>query len=178
MTIRNLEYLFKPKSIAVIGASDTPHSVGATVMRNLLQGGFSGPITPVNPKYGKVAGVRAFPSVASLEETPDLAVICTPPQTVPGLIAELGSRGTKAAVVLSAGLAAIKDGQGRSLQETMLKAARPHLLRILGPNCVGLLIPGLGVNASFAHTAAQPGTIAFVSQSGALATALLDWAKS
>ncbi|MGH7947349.1 MAG: acetate--CoA ligase family protein, partial [Opitutaceae bacterium] len=147
-------------------------------MRNLLQGGFSGPISPVNPKYGKVAGVRAFPSVASLEETPDLAVICTPPQTVPGLIAELGSRGTKAAVVLSAGLAAIKDGQGRSLQETMLKAARPHLLRILGPNCVGLLIPGLGVNASFAHTAAQPGTIAFVSQSGALTTALLDWAKS
>jgi len=121
MTIRNLEYLFKPKSIAVIGASDTPHSVGATVMRNLLQGGFSGPISPVNPKYGKVAGVRAFPSVASLKETPDLAVICTPPQTVPGLIAQLGSRGTKAAVVLSAGLAAIKEARDEACRRRCWK---------------------------------------------------------
>jgi acetyltransferase len=178
MSVRHLEYLFRPRSIAVIGASDRPQSVGATVIRNLLAGGFAGPIAPVNLKHDEVAGRRAYRDVASLPETPDLAIICTPPQTIPGLIAELGARGTKAAIVLTAGLAAAKDGRGYSLQTAMLQAAKPHLLRILGPNCVGLLAPQLGLNASFAHVAARPGPIAFVSQSGALATALLDWANS
>ena len=94
------------------------------------------------------------------------------------LIGELGARGTKAAIVITAGLGMIKDAQGTSLKEAMLAAAKPHLLRILGPNCVGLLVPGIRLNASFAHTGALPGKIAFVSQSGALVTAVLDWAKS
>lgn len=178
MSIRNLDYLFKPKSVAVIGASNRPRSVGATVMRNLLEGGFSGPIMPVNPKYEAVAGVLAYPDVASLPKAPELAVICTPAKIVPGLISELGQRGTKAAVVLTAGLTHIKDEWGRTLQEAMLEAAKPHLMRILGPNCVGLIVPGLGLNASFAHTSAAPGKIAFVSQSGGLTTGVLDWAKS
>ncbi len=178
MSVRNLEFLFRPRSIALIGASERPASVGATVMRNLLAGGFSGPIFPVNPAHGHVQGVRAYPDVASLPQTPDLAVIATPPATVPALIDALGGRGTRAAIVITAGLSATLDARGDSLSLAMLQAARRHLLRILGPNCVGMLVPGLGINASFAHTAALPGKLAFVSQSGGMTTAVLDWAKS
>ncbi|MES2484067.1 MAG: bifunctional acetate--CoA ligase family protein/GNAT family N-acetyltransferase [Pseudomonadota bacterium] len=176
MTIRNLDSLFQPRSIAVIGASDRPGSVGAVVLHNVLQGGFAGPVWPVNPKHAQVGGVPAWPDVAALPGVPDLAVICTPAHTVPGLIRALGERGTRAAVVLSAGLKQPARAGGPTLEQAMLDAARPHLLRILGPNCIGLLVPGLGVNASFAPANAKPGSIAFVSQSGALATALLDWA--
>lgn len=178
MSVRNLQHLLEPTSVAVVGASDRPASVGATVMRNLLGGGFAGQVWPVNPKHQQVAGRRAYARVADLPLTPDLAVICTPAITVPGLIAELGARGTRAAVVLSAGLSAAPSGAELSLTQRMLDAAQPYLLRILGPNCVGLLVPGLGLNASFAHIGAKPGKIAFLSQSGALVTALLDWAAS
>lgn len=176
MSVRNLSFLFRPRSVAVIGASNRPGSVGATVFRNLLSGGFEGPIMPVNPKRAAIAGVLAYPDVSALPETPDLAVICTPAATVPGLIAALGGRGTRAAVVLSAGLRENSTDGGRSLSQAMLDAAAPYLLRIAGPNCVGLLVPGLGLNASFAHRNAEPGRLAFVTQSGALATAVLDWA--
>lgn len=148
------------------------------MLRNILEGGFAGQVMPVNPQHDVLAGIKVYPTVASLPAAPELAIICTPPATVPDLIGELGARGTKAAIVISAGLGAIKDPQGRTLREAMLAASKPYLLRILGPNCVGLLVPGLGLNASFAHTGALPGTIAFVSQSGALVTAVLDWAKS
>jgi acetyltransferase len=178
MTIRNLEYLFRPRSIAVFGATDRPGSVGATVIRNVLAGGFTGPIYAVNPRHAEVAGRPSFHDVASLPTAPDLAVIATPPAAVPDLISELGARGTRAAIVLTAGLAQINGPDGRSLSTAMLEASRPRLLRILGPNCVGLLVPGLGINASFAHTAALPGRLAFVSQSGGLTTAALDWARS
>ncbi len=178
MSIRNLQHMFCPASVAVIGASTRPLSVGATVMKNLLAGGFDGPIMPVNPKYDSVCGVLAYPTVASLPLSPELAVICTPPRTVPGLVAELGQRGTKAVVVLTAGLDAASEEDGKSLQQCMLDSARPHTLRILGPNCVGLIIPGLGLNASFAPGSVKAGRIAFVSQSGALATAVLDWARA
>jgi acetyltransferase len=178
MSIRNLEHLFRPRSVAVVGASETPRSVGATVLHNLIEAKFAGAILPVNPKNRELAGIKAHPTVASLPEVPELAVICTPPTVVPDVIGELGARGTKAAVVITAGLGAVKNPQGMTLKEAMLAAAKPHLLRILGPNCVGLLVPGLGLNASFAHTGALPGKIAFVSQSGALVTAVLDWAKS
>src|SRR6185436_9594695 len=151
MTVRNLKYLFRPESIALIGASDRPQSLGATVMRNLLAGGYAGNIVPVNPKHARVAGKRAFPDVGSLEQAPDLAIICTPPHDIPGIIGQLGAKGGKAAVVLTAGLAAITNSQGRTLTQAMLDAAKPHLIRILGPNCVGLLVPTIGLNASFAH---------------------------
>ena len=178
MTVRNLEHLFRPTSVAVIGATERPHSVGATVLRNLVAGGFAGSILPVNPKRPKVAGIKAYPTVSALPEPPELAVVCTPPLTVPDLVSELGARGTRAAIVLAAGLATVKDPQGATIRERMLNAARPFLLRILGPNSVGLLVPSLRLNASFAHTDASAGGIAFVSQSGALVTAVLDWAKS
>ena len=124
----------------------------------------------MNPRQPVLdGGAPAFADVAALPEAPELAVICTPPATVPGLIAALGARGTRAAVVLTAGFDAAQ-------KQAMLDAARPHLLRILGPNCLGLLNPHIGLNASFAHIGAPPGTLAFVSQSGALVTGLLDWA--
>ena len=178
MSIRNLTHLFNPHSVAIIGASEKPHSVGATVLRNLLEAGFKGAIFPVNPKYDTLAGLTAYPTIAQLPATPDLAVICTPPASIPALIAELGARGTKAVIVLTAGLAAQQDQPGATIKQRMLDTAKPYLLRILGPNCVGLLVPGIGLNASFAHTGALPGKIAFVSQSGALVTGVLDWAKS
>jgi acetyltransferase len=178
MSIRNLKHLFQPKSVAVIGASAKQHSIGATVLKNLVVGGFAGPIMPVNPKYRTLCGLEVYSRIAHLPHAPDLAVICTPPITIPGLIGELGERGTKAAIVLTAGLAAVTDLHGRTMKEAMLAAASPHLLRILGPNCVGLIAPGIRLNASFAHTDALPGKVAFVSQSGAMVTGVLDWAKS
>ncbi len=170
MSIRNLDSLFTPASIVVVGASDRPGSVGATVWRNLREGGFAGPLLAVNQRAVVLDGVPACARVADLPEVPELAVICTPPASVPGLIAELGALGTRAAVVLTAGL----DADQR---QAMLAAARPHLLRILGPNGIGLLSPASGINASFAHTGAAVGELAFVSQSGALVTAMLDWAR-
>lgn len=169
MSIRNLDHLFHPRSIAVIGATDRPHSVGSIVMLNLMRGGFGGPVMPVNPKHDRIAGLPAFHDLSALPTVPDLAVVCTPPATVPDLIDQLGHLGAKAAIVLTAGL-------GVDTQQAMLEAAQPHLLRILGPNCIGLIIPGLGLNASFAGATASSGRIAFVSQSGALTTAVLDWA--
>src|SRR6266581_1278085 len=177
MSRRNLEYLFNPGSVALIGASDRAHSVGATVMRNLLQGGFAGPIWPVNVRHGKVAGRRAYRNVAELPGIPDLAVVCTPAPGVPAVIAALGQRGTRAAIVITAGLEQ-PSAEGVTLAEAMLRAAEPFTLRILGPNCIGLLVPGIGLNASFAHCSASAGNIAFVAQSGALTTAMLDWARS
>lgn len=176
MSVLNLNYLFHPASVALIGASDTPGRLGHVVMRNLQRGSFPGPIYPVNPKYKKVLGVEAFHDVATLPAAPDLAVICTPAATVPRLITELGVLGTRAAVVLSAGLR--REENGTTLQQQMLDAARSHGLRILGPNCVGLLVPGSGLNASFSHINSLPGKLAVVSQSGALCTSILDWAHS
>ncbi|MES2758909.1 MAG: bifunctional acetate--CoA ligase family protein/GNAT family N-acetyltransferase [Pseudomonadota bacterium] len=178
MSVRNLQHLFAPASVALIGASERPGSVGATAMRNLAGAGFKGPIYAVNPKYRQVAGIACYASVAALPQAPALAIICTPPATVPGIVRQLGERGCRAAIILTAGLSARRDALGRTLQQATLDAAHPFTLRLLGPNCVGLLVPGIGLNASFAHTDALPGKLAFVSQSGALVTGVLDWART
>ena len=170
MSIRHLDSLFEPASIAVFGASTRVGSVGATVWRNLTSGRYAGPVYAVNPKYRDLAGHPVVAHAADLPTVPDLAVICTPPATVAALIKELGRLGTQAAVVMTAGMT-------RRQKQVMLDAARRHLVRILGPNCIGLLAPHQGLNASFAHTDALPGELAFVSQSGALVTAMLDWAR-
>ena len=125
-----------------------------------------------------MAGRFAYPDVETLPAVPHAAVVCTPAHAVPGIIAALGARGTRAAIVLTGGLSRERAADGRLLSTAMLDAARPHLLRILGPSCVGLIVPGVKLNASFAHAEALPGKVAFVTQSGALATALLDWASS
>lgn len=171
MTIRNLEYAVRPRSVAIIGASATEGSVGRVVMENVAAGGFEGDIWPVNPKYRELSGRPCHARVGDLPGVPDLAVIVTPAATVPGLIAELGALGTRAAVVISAGLT-----RENGLRQKMLDAARPNLFRIIGPNTLGLMIPPLKLNAGFAHMAARPGNIALLSQSGAIATSLIDWA--
>ncbi len=139
MSVRNLEAFFRPNSIALIGARKVPHSVGAVMAANLLSGGFNGPIMPVNPRHRSVNGVLTYPDVKSLPVSPDLAVICTPPETVPGLIAELAQRGTKAAIVVTAGFSESTNEAGHKLEREMLAAARPSLMRIVGPNCLGIL---------------------------------------
>ncbi len=170
MTTRNLSALFTPKAIAMIGASNQPGSVGHVAARNLLAGGFEGSILPVNPHDETVCGVKAYHSIADLPEQPDLAVIATPPRTIPGLIAELGAKGCRAAVVITAGFDA-------PLRQAMLDAARPYLLRIMGPNCLGFLSPVRGINASFSHMAPLRGRLALLTQSGAIATSIIDWAN-
>lgn len=171
MTIRNLEYVVRPRSVAVIGASPRAGSVGNVVVRNLIAGGFAGDVWPVNPKHREVEGRRSYAKAAALPAVPDLGVIVTPPDVVPGVIVELAEKGTRAAVVITAGLTT-ENG----LRQAMLDAARPHLFRIIGPNTLGLMIPHRQFNASFAHIAARPGDIALLSQSGAIATSLIDWA--
>jgi acetyltransferase len=176
MTTRNLEKLFRPSSIAVIGATNRQGSVGSVIMHNLLEGGFEGPILPVNPKHSAVAGVLAYPDVESLPMAPDLAIICTPAAPIPSLIEKLAGIGTRAAIVLTAGLDTAMTPDGRTVKQAMLDATNKHIFRILGPNCLGLLVPGIKLNASFAHLPATDGKIAMVSQSGALCTVILDWA--
>ncbi|WP_439590332.1 bifunctional acetate--CoA ligase family protein/GNAT family N-acetyltransferase [Hydrogenophaga sp.] len=171
MTIRHLDRLLLPASVAVVGASVRRGSVGATVWRNLRAGTFTGPVYGVNPKHAELDGVPVFASVGQLPAAPDLALICTPAATVPALVAQLGELGTRAAVIITAGLSPQE-------KEAALNAARPFTLRLLGPNCLGLLSPHIGLNASFAHTDALAGDMAFVSQSGALVTAVLDWTRS
>ena len=171
MSIRHLDTLFSPASVAVFGASLRPASVGGTVWRNLRSSGYDGRLYPVNPKHRELDGVPAFAGVDDLPEAPDLAVLCTPADSIVPLISALGARGTRAAIVVTAGL-------DKAQKQAMLDAARVHTLRILGPNCIGMLVPHIGLNASFAHIGARPGELAFVSQSGALVTAMLDWADA
>src|SRR5579875_2963370 len=178
MSVRNLKYLFKPRSIALFGASDKPHSVGGVLTRNLTAGGFDGPIMLVNPAHPTVAGRTAYRDADDLPQAPDLAVIATPPPAVPSLIAALGQRGTKAAVVITAGFGEGDDAAGAKLRQAMLDAAKPHLLRIVGPNCLGIVASERRLNATFAHLDTPRGDLAFVAQSGAIITAMLDWAAA
>jgi acetyltransferase len=178
MTIRNLSFMFNPSSVALVGASQKPASIGAVLARNLVGGGFKGDIFPVNPKYKTIEGLAVYPDLTHLPKTPDLAVIATPPETVPQLIETLGRQGTKAAVVITAGFNEGGNHKGQQLCSRMLDAARPHLLRVVGPNCLGIMVPGVGLNASFGHVAPLKGHIAFVAQSGAVQTSVLDWATS
>jgi acetyltransferase len=168
VSIRNLELLLRPRSIALIGASEREHTVGASVMRNLLEGRFPGPVFPVHATRRSVAGVHAYRDIHFLPQTADLGVICTPPETVPALVHSLGLHGTRAVAVLTHGVD----------REALLAAAKPHLIRVLGPNSMGLIAPAQGLNASFVPTPAVPGPLAFVSQSGALLAAALDWAAA
>ncbi|MDX1431679.1 MAG: bifunctional acetate--CoA ligase family protein/GNAT family N-acetyltransferase [Gammaproteobacteria bacterium] len=177
MSIRNLEHVFRPESIALVGASEGSRSVGAVLAQNLVDGGFAGALMFVNPAREQVLGRDCHRDVADLPETPDLAVVCTPPRTVPGIVDVLARRGTRGVVVISAGFAESTDPRGRELQQSMLDAARPALLRLVGPNCLGILVPTIGLNASFAHLAPPVGHLAFVTQSGAIVTSVLDWAE-
>lgn len=170
MSTRHLDTLFHPRSIAVIGGSDRAGSLGMHVLANLVDGGFEGLLFAVNPERVELDGVWWAHAIDALPEAPELAIVVTPATTVPGVCAELAGLGVKLAVILSSGL------HDPSLRAAMLEAAGPDL-RIIGPNCLGILMPHARVNGSFAPRSAAPGPLAFVSQSGALVTAMLDWAS-
>lgn len=176
MSVRNLDLLFNPSSVALVGASMRPQTVGAVATRNIHSAGFQGDIYLVNPRRSEIDGRPCFADIASLPKAPDLAVIATPPESVPEVIAQLGARGTRAAVVITAGFGEGNATRGQTLCDAMLEAARPYLLRIVGPNCFGLMLPRVDLNASFIHINPLPGRLAFVAQSGALLSTVVDWA--
>lgn len=176
MAIRNLDRIFRPRSVVVVGGSRRKSSVGSTVMQNLREGGFQGSLWAVNPKYKDIHGTPCFSTVGELPEPPDLAVICTPAQTVPDLVRECGEVGIRGMVILSAGFREAKSA-GEALEQSVRDAAREFDgMRIVGPNCLGIMAPHHSLNASFADDSPRPGHLAFISQSGALCTAVLDWA--
>ncbi|MDI6747897.1 MAG: GNAT family N-acetyltransferase [Rhodocyclaceae bacterium] len=170
-----LTSLFEPKSIAIIGASETAGSIGSTMVRNVIDDGFPGRLFLVNPRHAKVFGQRAYDSVEDIPQRLDLAVICTKAETVPAIIDACGRAGTRNAIIISGGFAEMGP-RGASLARSMLESARRHNVRLLGPNCLGLIRPGSCVNVTYAHSSANPGTVGLISQSGALCTAILDWA--
>ncbi|HLP99275.1 MAG TPA: bifunctional acetate--CoA ligase family protein/GNAT family N-acetyltransferase [Sideroxyarcus sp.] len=171
-----LNPLFAPKSVAVFGASDRPDSVGQIVFQNMLQGGFKGALYPINAKNPQVQGQRAYASISEINEPVELVVIATPPQTVPGIIEECGLHGVKAAVIITAGFGEVGP-EGAALERQLLENARRYNIRLIGPNCLGIMRPSIGLNATFNKGAANVGNIALISQSGALCTAILDWAS-
>lgn len=177
MSTHYLDRLFSPSSIAVFGASERPDAVGGRVFDNLRNSGFAGPVFAVNPKHERLFDQPCHASLNQIDAPVDLAVIATPAATVPDIIHACGKRGVQAAIVVSAGFSE-GGGQGAALETAMLEAARHYRLRILGPNCLGLIRPQAGLNATFSRNRAHAGQLALVSQSGALCTAILDWAAA
>ena len=171
MTIRNLGHMLRPRSVAVVGASPQEGTVGYWLTRNILDGAFGGASYLVNPRHQEILGRACLGSIDALPDGLDLAVIATPARAVPQVVGELAGKGVKSVVCITAGLNAAQ-------KQAMLEASRPACLRILGPNCVGLLLPHIGLNASFVHRDAPCGDLALVSQSGALVTAIIDWAAA
>ncbi len=169
-----LDVFFSPRTVAVIGATEKSGRVGRTLFWNLIAHPFGGAVFPVNPTRSQVLGVKAYPKIKEVPEPVDLAVIVTPARTVPGVVAECVEAGVKGAIVISAGFKE-QGSVGAELERQMLAEARRGNLRIIGPNCLGVMSPPSGLNATFAAAMARPGTIGFISQSGALLTALLDW---
>ena len=177
MSEHYLKSLFIPASVAVVGASPRAASLGKAVLGNLRAGGFSGPILAINPKYAEIDGQPCYPDFASLPAPPDLAVVVTPAATVAAVLADAARAGTRHAVVLTAGFGELGPN-GKALEMEVARSARTNGLRMIGPNCLGLMRPDIGLNATFSRSAARAGQIALVSQSGAICAALTDWAWS
>src|SRR3989344_5649505 len=168
-----MQKLFAPKSIAIIGASTREGSVGSSVVHNLLNGGYKGVLYPVNPKAEKVLDLPCYPTVSVIKEEIDLAIIIVPAPSVPTVLKEVGEKSIPAAIIISSGFKETGDA-GAALEEEIARLANVYKIALLGPNCLGFLHPKLGLNASFARTMPKEGTVAFFSQSGALCTAVLD----
>lgn len=169
-----LDAIFRPETVAVIGASEQQGSVGRTLLWNLITNSFGGTVFPVNIKRSSVLGIKAYSTISDVPEQVDLAVIATPAQTVPGIVQECVDAGVRGAIIISAGFKE-RGPQGAALEEEILKTARQGQMRIIGPNCLGVMSPINGLNATFANAMARPGNVGFISQSGALCTAVLDW---
>lgn len=168
-----LDAIFRPDTVAVVGASDRPGSVGRTIMWNLVSNPFGGTVYPVNARRQNVLGIKAYPSVSEIPERVDLAVIAAPAPTVPGIIRECVESGVRGAIIISAGFRET-GSEGAELERQVLEEARRGRMRIIGPNCLGVMNPTTGLNATFAGAMARPGNVGFLSQSGALMTAILD----
>ena len=168
--------IFHPRTVAVIGATEKPASVGRTVLRNLLDQPFGATIFPINPNRPNVLGIRCYPNIAAIGEAVDLAIVVTPAATVPEVLRECVAAGVKGAVVISAGFAEL-GAEGKERERQIHQVLASGQLRLIGPNCVGVMNPRTGLNATFAQANALPGNIAFLSQSGALCTAVLDWSR-
>ena len=171
---RPLNVFFSPRTVAVIGATDRPGSVGRTLLWNLISNPFGGTVFPVNPKRNNVLGIKAYKEITAIPELVDLAIIATPAPTVPKVIEQCAVAGAKGVIILSAGFREIGT-VGLELEQKILATARRNQIRIIGPNCLGLMNPRYGLNATFAGAMALPGSVGFISQSGALCTAILDW---
>ncbi|MCX6070315.1 MAG: acetate--CoA ligase family protein, partial [Chloroflexi bacterium] len=171
---RALDSIFAPRNVALLGASENPGSVGRTLLWNLISNPFGGAVFPVNPKRSNVLGIKAYPNMASVPERVDLAVIATPAPSVPGLISECVDAGVKGAIVISAGFKETGKA-GVELEHQIMEHARRGNMRIIGPNCLGVMSPVSGLNSTFASTMVRKGKVGFISQSGALCTAVLDW---
>ena len=169
-----LDFFFSPKSVAVIGATEKLGSVGRTVLLNLSHGPLSDKVYAVNPRHQEVCGIRAFPSIGEVPAAVDLAMVVTPAATVPGVIGECVDAGVKAAVVISAGFRE-RGAEGAALEEKIREQLQRSSMRVIGPNCLGIMNPVIGLDATFAKRAPKAGNVAFLSQSGALLTAILDW---
>ncbi len=172
-----LEPLFNPRSIAIFGASNRENSVGGQVLQNVLKSGYEGTVLPINPKHEELLGLKAFPDLKATETTPDLAVIATPAPTVPNILQQCGQSGVRSAVILTAGFREVGNA-GKRLEQQVLDIAHTYGIRFIGPNCVGIMSPHIGLNATFSRNQGIPGNIALVSQSGAICTAILDWAEA
>jgi acetyltransferase len=170
----SLDYFFTPNSVAVIGATDRESTVGRTVVANLIQGKFQGTVYAVNPHRNEVLGIRCYPRIGAVPEKVDLAVVVTPAPSVPGVIGECVDADVRSAVVISAGFRE-SGPEGAELERQIQEQLRRGRMRLVGPNCLGMMNPHLGLNATFAHDITRPGSVAFLSQSGALQTAILDW---
>ncbi|WP_221795529.1 GNAT family N-acetyltransferase [Oceanobacter mangrovi] len=179
MGTRSLELFFRPKVIAVIGASERPGSVGGAVVRNLLNSDFPGTIIPINTRgYDQVYGIPAISRISQVEQVPDLAVICTPAETVPKVLKQLHAKGVGAALLLTGGIARTRSWQYRPASDRLDQVIQQTNIRILGPDCLGLVVPWRKLNASLLHVPVRPGNIAYIGQSGTLASGVLDWAFS
>jgi len=177
MTQHYLRPLFEPQSVAIFGASERENSVGQIVFQNMLEGGFSGKLYPINPKHETVQGKPAYPNLKRIDGAVELAVITTPARTIPDIINDCGEHGVKAAVIISAGFRETGPA-GQKLEDTVIQNAKRYGIRFLGPNCLGIMRPYKGLNATFNKGSAKFGNMALISQSGALCTAILDWAHS
>jgi acetyltransferase len=169
-----LSAIFNPQTVAVIGATDREGSVGRTILWNLIRTPFGGTVLPVNPKRSNVLGIKAYPDIASIPDPVDLAIIVTPAPTVPGLIRDCAKTGVKGVIVISAGFKEA-GAPGMALEEEIRQQLKQSQMRLIGPNCLGIMNPRTGLNATFANSMARPGNVGFISQSGALCTAVLDW---
>jgi acetyltransferase len=177
MSQHHLKPLFAPKSVAVFGASDRIDAVGQIVFQNMLQSGYQGALYPINPTRAEIQGCKAYASISQIAEPVELAVIATPPQSVPDIIEACGKHNVKAAVIITAGFGEAGE-EGKALERAVLENAKRYGIRLIGPNCLGVMRPDIGLNATFNKGGAITGNLAFVSQSGALCTAILDWAQT